>query len=196
MEKVILPTPFEALYSYDPTADFLGKGRFGRVYRVTSVRGGEHFAAKAVPLTQDTPLDEILAEFHLLSHIRHENVVKFYGCHRSEDGGTLYGILELCGPAAGYRQLIPFITDRGSLREAEARELVRQLLGMLRYLHCVVHIAHRDLKPDNVLVTVDSLDDPAIKVVDFGCAKYFGHLPDVSHEELLGDASFSGSTTC
>ena len=40
--------------------------------------------------------------------------------------------------------------------------------------------AHRDLKPDNVLVLCDADDDDDImvKVIDFGCAKYFGKAAD------------------
>ena len=52
--------------------------------------------------------------------------------------------------------------------EEQAAEIARQILLAVHYLHGA-GVCHRDLKPDNVLLTRG--DNPVIKVSDFGLAK-------------------------
>ncbi len=60
----------------------------------------------------------------------------------------------------------------GKLQDAEAAVIVRQILKALEYLHD--HgVAHRDLKPDNVLVT-SLADGSRIILSDFGGATITG----------------------
>lgn len=61
--------------------------------------------------------------------------------------------------------------------EREARTLARNLLETIADLHRR-GIVHRDLKPENLLLMSET-DDSAIKLADFGFAKY---LPKVSSE--------------
>lgn len=57
---------------------------------------------------------------------------------------------------------------------------------MIYYLHWM-GIAHRDLKPENILM-VDSTDDSAIKLVDFGLSKTF--LPGEKCQEPYGTLGY------
>ena len=57
----------------------------------------------------------------------------------------------------------------GSLHEAEAAVIVRQLLEALKYIHSQ-NVVHRDVKPDNILIA--SLRESAkVVLTDFGSAK-------------------------
>ncbi|GMF08233.1 unnamed protein product [[Candida] boidinii] len=61
-----------------------------------------------------------------------------------------------------------FVGAYGSVGEAAGREIARQILLAIDYVHDK-GISHRDLKPDNILI---SQDDPVtVKVTDFGLAK-------------------------
>lgn len=60
--------------------------------------------------------------------------------------------------------------------EIEARQLMRNLIEALRYLH-EKGIVHRDIKPENVLL-VHKDDNTQIKITDFGLAK---HVADGLH---------------
>ncbi|GMF99864.1 unnamed protein product [[Candida] boidinii] len=64
--------------------------------------------------------------------------------------------------------LMDFVGAYGSVGEAAGREIARQILLAIDYVHDK-GISHRDLKPDNILI---SQDDPVtVKVTDFGLAK-------------------------
>lgn len=61
-----------------------------------------------------------------------------------------------------------FITDRGPLPEATVKEMSRQLIDALGYLH-TNNITHRDVKPDNILI--QSYQPFYVKLTDFGLSK-------------------------
>ena len=59
--------------------------------------------------------------------------------------------------------------EKDDFSEKEIASMVQQILKALKYLHEEKHIAHRDLKPDNILVEVE-LDYIECKLTDFGLA--------------------------
>jgi serine/threonine protein kinase len=67
--------------------------------------------------------------------------------------------------------LFDHIVNRGSYSEADAANIVKQILEAVAYMHAN-GIAHRDLKPENLLCT--GKDNKIIKVTDFGLSKSFG----------------------
>ena len=44
---------------------------------------------------------------------------------------------------------------------------MKSLLDGVAYVHAR-DIIHRDLKPENILLASDDIDDPQVKIVDFG----------------------------
>ena len=75
-------------------------------------------------------------------------------CMQYAPGGTLRDILD----------------TQGALSEPRARRYFQQMCGALHYCHNTMHIVHRDLKLDNMLI--DNHD--RILLVDFGFAEYVG----------------------
>lgn len=69
--------------------------------------------------------------------------------------------------------------------EHDARELVFTLASALKYIHSL-HIVHRDVKPENILMT-SATDDSDIKLTDFGFAT-FTYGNDLT--EQLGTANY------
>jgi len=72
------------------------------------------------------------------------------------------------------------------LSEAEACYFYRQFINAVAFCHAN-HIAHRDLKLDNTLLTSDS--PPQLKLCDFGFAKGWGGM-DASMMTVLGTPEY------
>lgn len=65
-------------------------------------------------------------------------------------------------------ELFDYITSKNRLKEEEASRLFQQLISGIEYLS-ELGIAHRDVKPENLL-----LDDfKNVKIVDFGLSNTF-----------------------
>ena len=103
----------------------------------------------------------------------HENIVKVYDVRKKEYEEKcalkvdLWLITELCtlGNLSEYAQQRDLSTE-------EKLELMYQAALAVRHLHqCKPEpVAHRDIKPQNILVT-GSEDKPVIKLCDFGSAR-------------------------
>lgn len=74
-------------------------------------------------------------------------------------------ILEYCGGG----DLKDFLEDRGPLPEHLVQDIMTQLMSGLYYLE-ERGLVHRDIKPQNILLT-DRSAYPTIKLADFGFAK-------------------------
>jgi serine/threonine protein kinase len=66
-------------------------------------------------------------------------------------------------------ELLQRIAEKEVYTEREARSVCRILFSAVDYCH-KMKIAHRDLKPDNLLL-LDKKDDTSIKIADFGFAR-------------------------
>ena len=62
-------------------------------------------------------------------------------------------------------ELFTYIAETGVFSESMCRHLLKQMLMALNYLH-TQGFAHRDLKPQNILLTRNY----EVKLVDFGFA--------------------------
>uniref|UniRef100_A0A3Q2XUB6 non-specific serine/threonine protein kinase n=1 Tax=Hippocampus comes TaxID=109280 RepID=A0A3Q2XUB6_HIPCM len=97
----------------------IGKGTYGKVYRVTSKKDGSQAAVKVLDPVNVSHTDvdeEIEAEYNILRSLsNHPNVVKFYGMfYKSENlsGGQLWLVLELCN-GGSVTELIKGLLMRG-----------------------------------------------------------------------------------
>ncbi|CAL8370153.1 unnamed protein product [Arctogadus glacialis] len=155
----------------DPSLDWdivetIGKGTYGKVYRVTSTKDGSEAAVKVLDPVNDVD-EEIEAEYNILRSLsNHPNVVKFYGMFYKTDpiaGGQLWLVLELCN-GGSVTELIKglFMRSQRLQEPLIAYILYGALLG-LQHLHNN-RIIHRDVKGNNILLTTEG----GVKLVDFG----------------------------
>lgn len=161
----------------------LGRGSMGFVYEVEDVANGRLGALKVLlpEVAQNPEIAARLArEGKAMSLLSHRNIVALVDTGTMDDG-TPFIITELAG-GASLRSLM----DAGPIDQRRGLAIVRQMLDALEHAHG--HgIIHRDVKPDNVIVTVDELTrEDTVKVLDFGVAKLIDDT-----RKLLGEAKLT-----
>ncbi|KAJ2743420.1 serine/threonine protein kinase [Coemansia sp. BCRC 34301] len=116
-------------------------------------------------------LDE--ASFSL--SLRHPNVIRTYQFVRENDG-TVYSIMEYC------EKDLFTVVQEGSLSQTDIDRLFFQLLSGVAYLHDSAHVAHRDMKLDNLCVD----EEGNLKIIDFGCSSTFNPLEPALTRGICG----------
>jgi len=144
----------------------LGKGGFADTWRALDTVTDEEVAVKVIPLNIDGKNMEpfIKQEARMLQSVSNECGQNHVVCYRGMVNATLPNGKEAL---ALVMSLAPGVTLRYAAvnSERDLRSLARQLLQALTYLHSV-GIAHRDVKPDNVMVDGDG----TLILVDLGIA--------------------------
>src|ERR1700733_2596474 len=140
----------------------LGAGGMGEVYRARDSRLNRDVAIKILPeafSSDDEGLRRFEREARLASALNHPNIVTIY--ELGQDGSTHYIAMELIeGKTVG-----ELLAD-GPLPIRKALEIAAQVAEGLAKAH-EAGIAHRDLKPGNLMVSSDGF----VKILDFGLAK-------------------------
>ncbi|KAF9596111.1 hypothetical protein IFM89_007164 [Coptis chinensis] len=164
--------------------DKIGEGSFGCVYRGFNKYNGEEVAIKELKLMEEcaSTWEEFLDtnEVKALQRLSHPNIITLEEIAKRDD--KLYMVFELMD-----RSLHKLITDRATvLKESEIRLYCFQILKGLDYMHTCGYI-HRDLKPDNILV---SSCEQIIKIADLGtiheCLYHDSKPVDCPYTEHIG----------
>ena len=140
----------------------LGVGGMGSVYKATDIGLQRTVALKLLnpELTaHPTARRRMLQEARILARIHHPNVVQVRSVF--EEGSVLAMELEFM-PGGDLLGAIPV----GGMAEEETVRVMKDVLAGLQALH-EAGLVHRDVKPDNVLLTADG----AAKVTDLGVAR-------------------------
>ncbi|CAO2202260.1 unnamed protein product [Urochloa humidicola] len=142
----------------------IGHGKFGSV-RVCRAKNGlgaarlgeEEFACKALPKNAG---DTAHREVEIMQHLSgHPGLVTLRAVF--EDADAFYLVMELCSGG----RLLDEVAREGILSERRAANVIRELMVVLQYCH-EMGVVHRDIKPDNVLLTKAG----RLKLADFGLA--------------------------
>lgn len=154
-------SPGTRLGSYDILAP-LGAGGMGEVYRARHRKLGREAALKVLPADLSSDPDRLKRferEARAASALNHPGIVTIYDI--DEDEGTSYIAMELVEGETLRERM-----SRGALEAREALWLAGAMAEALTRAH-EAGVVHRDLKPDNVMITRDG----HVKILDFGLAK-------------------------
>ncbi|KAK4578168.1 hypothetical protein RGQ29_028348 [Quercus rubra] len=143
----------------------IGSGSFAVVWKSKHRHSGVEVAVKEIDRIQLSPKvsENLLKEISILSTIDHPNIIRLFDAIETQD--RIYLVLEYCDGG----DLAAYINKHGKVSEAIARHFMRQLAAGLQVLQ-EKHLIHRDLKPQNLLLTKGEVT-PLLKIGDFGFAR-------------------------
>ena len=138
----------------------LGHGGMARVYLAHDRKHKRDVALKVIrpELAASLGREQFLREIAIAARLRHPNIVPLYDS--GDDAGSLYFIMPFeAGPSLREK------LHSGPLAIPDAVNVLRDVARALAYAH-EQGIVHRDVKPDNVMLSSGSA-----VVTDFGIAK-------------------------
>jgi protein kinase-like protein len=147
----------------------LSRGGMGIVYKAYQRELDRHVALKVVnPDLAEFPefIERFFREAKALARLNHPHIVQVYDADR--DGKHVYLVMELVEGKS-----LRAMMKAGRIAPAEVLRLGAQICDALEAAHAQ-GIVHRDIKPDNVLVTTRG----EVKVADFGLAVLFTQSAD------------------
>src|SRR5579871_2950201 len=151
----------------------LGGGGMGVVYKAEDTDLGRFVALKFLPddIAHDPQaLTRFQREARAASALNHPNIVTIY--ELGHLNGTHYIAMEMIRGETLRTSISP-----GPLPFRKAIAIAAQIADALAKAH-EIGLVHRDLKPDNIMVTPDG----AAKILDFGLAKLQSPVSRVSGE--------------
>lgn len=112
--------------------------------------------------------DRFLREARVAIRLRHPNIAALHDFAIAEDGNAFIVMEFIDG-----RNLLEILHGHGLPPISLSLEVARQSLRALGYLHRQ-KIVHRDVSPDNLMLTRDVDGHAQVKLIDLGIAKAFG----------------------
>jgi serine/threonine protein kinase len=146
----------------------LGEGGMGIVYLVRHRLLHELRVVKVLRgqlRGQDELRERFLREARTAIHLRHPNVAQLYEFELDDDG-TAYMVLEFIDG----RTVEELVRSGGAGPLRLRLEVAVQALRALAFLHKKGFV-HRDISPDNLMLTTGPDGDPLVKLLDLGIVK-------------------------
>ncbi|KAJ8325181.1 hypothetical protein BDV3_007258 [Batrachochytrium dendrobatidis] len=141
-----------------------GRGRGRGAGPANLAASGNSHAIVAKPV--ENPIDLVRGEIAILKKLRHRNIVKLYEVLDDPDQDSLFMVFELC--EKGSLMDIGLDHPAPPLDIDLSRRYMQEMVLGIEYLH-EHDIAHRDIKPDNMMISKDG----TLKIVDFGVSEIF-----------------------
>ncbi len=148
----------------------IGRGGMGAIYEVRHTRLSRSFALKTLTWeVAENP--EVVARFQreadVIAKLRHPNIVEIVDWDALADGTPCLIMEFLRGEDLAQR------LRRGPLAWNVLATFGDQVLGALAVAHRA-DVVHRDLKPQNIFLSVDDAGEERAKLLDFGVSKIRG----------------------
>lgn len=162
---------------------FIAHGGMASVYLAIDTRLDRRVAVKVMHAHLSDDPDTVARferEARAAARLSSPDVVAVYD--QGTDAGRAFLVMEFV-PGANLRHVV---RDRGRLTAGEALAVMDHVLSALAAAHSA-GLVHRDVKPENVLVTADG----RVKVADFGLARAVsGSTVTTTGSVLLGTAAY------
>ena len=144
----------------------IGFGSYGIVYRAIDKRNKSYVAIKELIKEKFENSKEIIKkEVEIMEKVKNENSVKLIEV--IESSNYFYIVMEYCE----YNLLSYLNIKRNTpLSINEIKKVLTDLNNTFKIM-LKENLIHRDLKPNNILISLDKLDNNSIKLSDYGLTK-------------------------
>jgi serine/threonine-protein kinase len=193
MSSIILP-PNHILNRRYIISDLIGQGGFGITYRAFDTRKNiyrcikELFVSGSSTRQNDYSVHSLpimgfsfgdlvirfIEEAENLSKFNHPNIVDVRGVF--QENGTAYMVLEYLEGVT----VASYLKKHRKMPVPMAIEITLQILKALSLVHDF-QMLHRDIKPDNIILTPDS----RAVLIDFGSSRLFDYENNENHTAIL-----------
>lgn len=163
----------------------LGRGGMGVVYKARDTRLDRVVALKVLPPTDTFDTDaraRLLREARSAAALQHPNVCPIHDTGETSDGALYIAMAYQPGETVDH-----YLGD-AHFPESTARDLILQLASALAAAH-QRGIVHRDIKPNNLILSSAPGDDAHLSLIDFGLAKE-AHLELTQPGTVLGTVAY------
>src|SRR6056297_197087 len=175
MNKKVLNNRYEII-------EKIGGGGMAEVYKARC-RVLDRFVAIKVLRSEFVEDEEFISKFkdesQAAAKLNHNNIVNIYDT--GLDGDTHYIVMEYVDGMT----LKEYIKDNKPLDIKESINIASQVAEALRHAHSN-KIIHRDIKPQNILIT----DDKLAKVGDFGIARAISEKTITNSDKSIGSVHY------
>ena len=154
----------------------LGRGGMATVYLAEDLKHGRQVALKVLrqELTASIGAERFLREINIAAQLQHPNILTLI------DSGRADGQLFFAMPYVEGESLRQRLTTQGALPVSDALRILQAIVDALAHAHSR-GVVHRDIKPDNVL-----LSGRHPQVADFGVAKALSDAADAGQSTTAG----------
>ncbi len=158
----------------------IGGGSAGKVYKATQLSLGRTVALKILIPDNDNPknYEDFMHEARAAAKLNHVNLIQALAL--GEEDGIYYMAMNLVDGETLKARLL----RAGRLEVDEALHIAQQVAEALWYAWENAHMVHRDVKPENIMITNDGI----VKLTDMGLAVILSEFRENS--DICGSPSY------
>ncbi len=155
----------------------LGRGSFGKVYKVQHRRTGEFYALKLVAYhgMSSKLYNMQTSEIELLTSVHHPGIINYHEAYDDRANKEFGIIMDIFTKGDLHSYINRKRINRASVSEQSIWTILSQLAYALSYCHSKTRaqgiefgvVIHRDIKPENILIS----DDGRVVFSDFGICR-------------------------
>lgn len=159
---------------------FIGQGAFGEVYKVKhKYLGVQVLKVFRQEYIENTDIESVTSEAKILSKLTHPNIVRVFETNTFTKSGHTYFFITM-GFVSG-ETLAQLLKRKIKLPVPIALTIQNDFMTGLQWAHKQEYpIVHRDISPDNILLSYES-EKPSAMLSDFGLAQSFNQVSSIAH---------------
>lgn len=162
----------------------LGSGSMGVVYEARHERLPRAFAVKVLRRGDEQARDRFRREARIAAELDHRNVARVVDYGVTPEGYAYLVMDRLEGESLAAR-----IAKLGRLDVPSALGIAESIAAALDAAHAR-GVVHRDVKPSNVFLALESDDTETVKLLDFGVSKALDTITRTQGDVLIGTPQY------